>query len=217
MLISIFQQIGPTTPKGQNIKSPKMASKILTTAQDVLQFWFGDHFEPNNLNYINARMSFWFGSSNAEFEIVQKENASLLEKLKQNQDLDDSWKGPKGVLAKLICFDQFSRCIYRGTSNAFSYDEFGVACGKEIVDNNWYFTEYSAIERLFIVMPFQHSENMEMQRICIDLGNAVANGAPTEIETYFKNLKGFPKEHADVIERFGRFPSRNAALVGILS
>ena len=126
---------------------------------------------------------------------------------------DSCWKTPLGSLARVIVLDQFSRCVFRGTKRAFDYDDITASIVKDIVDKNWLVAEYAPIHRLFLGVAIQHSEDMDMQRIGLHIASQVAVGATAAVSDYIANLKGYPHEHFDVIERFHRFPSRNTALV----
>eukprot|EP01035_Chromulina_nebulosa_P019667 gene19667-25585_t len=61
-------------------------------------------------------------------------------------------------------------------------------------------------------MPYTHLEDLSAQVIGLELGIRVAEGENNEILQFFRDMKGFPREHHDIIKRFGRFPSRNSAL-----
>jgi uncharacterized protein (DUF924 family) len=129
---------------------------------------------------------------------------------------EDSWKTPTGILARIILLDQFSRCAFRGTSQAFKYDHITASLVKEICDNDKLVCDYAPIHRFFLGVAIQHSEDIEMQKIGVEIAKNVAIGAPDNVREFFANLKGYPHEHHDVIAKFGRFPSRNLALVSVL-
>lgn len=197
--------------------------EILQSPLDILKFWFGSSYEPtltsiferNTCEYINSRMPLWFSRSSPVFESMQIKNAAILEECKGQEGpslLETNKDDPYYLLARIIICDQFPRSIYRGQTRAFSYDHLAVECVHIIIANNFYLDKYSAIERLFIVLSLQHSEDFESQKLGLMLAKDVASGAPTDVKEYFDNMKGFPMEHFQVIEQFGRFPSRNAAM-----
>jgi len=97
--------------------------------------------------------------------------------------------------------DQFPRNMFRGTAAAFATDakarqlpDYAVARGFDV--------GLSVDERLFLYLPFEHSEDMADQERALALISALGNPHYTD----------FARQHKDVIERFGRFPQRNAAL-----
>lgn len=84
---------------------------------------------------------------------------------------------------------------------------------REIFQKGWFVTEFAPIQRLFLGIAIQHSEDLNMQTLGVQLAQQVGENAPDDIQQFFRNLKGYPHEHFDVIRKFGRFPGRNAALV----
>lgn len=210
---------------------------ILRSSDDVLKYWFGSNYfeggsaSRNDVDYIKSRMPLWFGRADPVFDAIQSNNSDLLLKLEQIHNTEEDWNTFPGLMAKIIVFDQFARSVFRGTAKAFQYDGYTKETVECILSRNWFF-EYSAIERLFIIVALQHYESMEAQTIGVGLGKqiipfvrfflfdivaATITDGITEnhdaLSDYFKNLKGFPHEHHDVIKQFGRFPGRNDALV----
>ncbi|THD35746.1 MAG: DUF924 domain-containing protein [Sphingomonas sp.] len=108
---------------------------------------------------------------------------------------------PVDLLGAIVLLDQFSRNIHRDTPRAFEGDGLALKLAKTMVENGWD-RGLSAVERQFAYLPFEHSETLDDQReslrLFTDLGDAEA-------------LR-YARDHSVVIERFGRFPSRNAAL-----
>lgn len=106
-----------------------------------------------------------------------------------------------GVLGAIVLLDQFSRDIHRDRPRAFEGDALALRLAKLAVANGCD-TRMSGLERQFVYLPFEHSENAtdqrESVRLFTDLGDVEA-------------LR-YAHEHRAVIERFGRFPPRNAVL-----
>ena len=187
---------------------------LLTSPESVLEYWFDflGPREPHSLEYIERMMGIWFAGKSPEFDIIQKKNENLVIQV-GNMAIDHAiWQTPHGILARVLLLDQFSRCIYRGTAQAFQYDNITAKLVKDTFEKGWISKEYTPIERFFMGVAIQHAEDIEMQRIGLKIAAEVAAGAPQEIMDFFANLKGYPHEHHDVIEMFGRFPSRNGAL-----
>src|SRR5690349_21455450 len=109
-----------------------MTDVTLTTLDDVYNFWFGATFfgltiaERNSVPLIQARAALWFMRADPNFETVQMNHKHLIEKYASEQDqgtvIGDYT--PQQVLGKIILFDQFSRCVFRGTPLAFHYDKY---------------------------------------------------------------------------------------------
>ena len=185
----------------------------------ILSFWFGNdvHAPKSDLAYIQSRIPFWFGR-NEEFEQKQKDLKDVIDQVREwesnpaDEETMRAWNNPRGYLARIILFDQFPRSVYRASSKAFEYDPIAVKYSLKIVDENLW-DQFAATERLFAIVSIQHSENIELQRKGVQLASIVAAGESEDVVSFFKNLKGFPMEHHDVIEIFGRFPGRNDVLV----
>ncbi|HEU0152140.1 MAG TPA: DUF924 family protein [Arenimonas sp.] len=106
-----------------------------------------------------------------------------------------------GRLAEVIVLDQFSRNIHRGTPAAFAQDPMALALAQEAVAAGA-LAELSAIERNFLLMPYMHSESRRVHAWAEAL---YREHAPPD------NLD-FELRHKAIIDRFGRYPHRNAIL-----
>jgi uncharacterized protein (DUF924 family) len=212
---------------------PMQPQPVLTTPQDVLRFWFGEEYASkeamDDVTYIRSRMPFWFMRKSPEFEHTQMNHEQLLNEVHQldlqsgGDGIDSSnglWNGGiESLMAKVILFDQFPRSIYRGSAKAFAYDQQAVKACKLMVSPTYldaFNHQLSAIQRLFVNVALQHSEAFEDQILGVELAKTITqfDTDNVDLDNFFKNLPGFPMEHHDVIQRFGRFPSRNEALVG---
>ena len=91
--------------------------------------------------------------------------------------------------------------MFRGHADQFMTDPLALAVAKGAVDRG-YDERQSKDERTFLYMPFQHSEQLADQRRSVALFTALKDDW----------LLGFARKHHDVIDRFGRFPHRNAML-----
>lgn len=187
----------------------------ITTPIELIEFWFRNVDIIDSISYYDDMMPLWFNRKSEYFESMQIYNQQLINQVLTSDSIDNSWNNSSSttILAKIILFDQFPRSCFRGTAKAFQYDNEACKLALEIIQNNLFFKDYSAIERLFLLMPFTHSESLELQKIGYDYGLRIAEDKDETIINFYKNLKGFPNEHYEVIQKFGRFPSRNDALV----
>lgn len=114
----------------------------------------------------------------------------------------EGWRDdPETLLAAIVVLDQFSRNIHRGTAEAFAADSLAQELTLEALEKGW--DEGMTGERKqFLYMPLMHAEDEALQDLCIDKFEALGD----------KNSLDFAHQHAGAIIRFGRFPSRNAAL-----
>lgn len=158
-------------------------------AKEVLGFWF-ELLMPEQ----------WFGGSSS----TDAEIAELFGALRDHVLATEAaeWRGdPETLLAAVIVLDQFSRNIHRGTARAFEADSLALSLTCEALDNRWD-AELTKEQRQFLYMPLMHAEDAEMQALCLKCFEALGDE---------RNLK-FARDHAAVIEEYGHFPSRNAAL-----
>lgn len=107
----------------------------------------------------------------------------------------------EGRLAEIIVLDQFSRNIYRDTPLAFAFDSLALVLAQEAIRANTHLA-LASLQKSFLYMPFMHSESPLIHRRAVELfGEPGLEG----------NLE-FELKHKDIIDRFGRYPHRNAVL-----
>ena len=124
-----------------------MSTYILASPEQVLTYWFGDigREEKESVMYFESRMGIWFGSKSVEFDALQKLNKDLLLMVSNPNLADEQWLTPGGLLARVLLLDQFPRCIYRGTPEAFRFDELTAQLVIQAIDKNW-ISSYLPIE-----------------------------------------------------------------------
>lgn len=165
--------------------------------EEVLSCWFGA--EPG------ATRAEWFRKDPA-FDTLIGERFGALVDAAVAGEIDAWMDSPHSALARVIVLDQFTRNIHRGTARAFSGDALALAAAQDIVDRGWD-RGYAGVERLFCYLPFEHAEDLAEQRASLCLFGALAEDDPS-----FVQALDYAQRHHAVIERFGRFPHRNAAL-----
>lgn len=107
----------------------------------------------------------------------------------------------EGRLAEIIVLDQFSRNIYRNTPLAFAYDALALILAQEAIRANVY-KSLGSQQRAFLYMPFMHSESVLIHRRAVELFS----------EPGLEGNLEFELKHKAIIDRFGRYPHRNAVL-----
>ena len=118
----------------------------------------------------------------------------------------EAWKdSARECLALILVLDQFPRNMFRGSAQAFSTDAMALAAARWAVERG-YDRGLAAVERLFLYLPFEHSESLTAQDEACRLMQEL--DAFTETDDAY----AYALRHRDVIRRFGRFPHRNAAL-----
>lgn len=112
------------------------------------------------------------------------------------------WRSePHGRLAEILILDQFSRNMFREQPASFAQDPLALALAQEAVARSAD-AALTAIERSFLYMPFMHSESLAIHDVAREL--FAQNGLQNNID--------YEQKHRVVIERFGRYPHRNAIL-----
>ncbi len=135
------------------------------------------------------------------FDVLIRERFAEIHAQANQCELYEWRREPRGRLAEIIVLDQFSRNMYRGTPAAFASDALALALAQEAVrvgaDQ-----ALTAGERIFLYMPYMHSESMEIHKIALALFEA------NDIQD---NLN-FEMRHKAIVDRFGRYPHRNEIL-----
>ena len=123
------------------------------------------------------------------------------------ESLLDSWQQtPLGALALVIVLDQFSRNCHRNTPRAFAADQKALRIAQQMIASGADRVLPTAHHRAFAYLPFEHDEALASQHESLRLFKQLE--AEPGGESYYSSAV----RHAKIIERFGRFPHRNALL-----
>jgi uncharacterized protein (DUF924 family) len=155
---------------------------------DVLKYWFA--LEPEQR---------WQGSPEIDEQVRDRFHDLWADK--RQLPVSSFLADPLTALAGAILFDQFPRNMFRGHAEQFATDPLALGIARAAVDRKLD-DDLEPQERPFLYMPFQHSEDLADQRRSLALFTALGD----------EYLLGYATKHHDVIERFGRFPHRNAML-----
>jgi uncharacterized protein (DUF924 family) len=171
-------------------------------AQDVLDFWF---LPPGSEGHGKPRRE-WFRKNDAfDAEIRERFGATIAQAVAGGLREWDAL-GPRGVLARLIVLDQFTRNAHRNSLDAFAGDPLALQAARQLVESGAHL-ELLPVERSFVYMPFEHAEDARMQEQAVALFTELALAHPG-----FEDSLDYAHRHRGVIARFGRFPHRNAIL-----
>jgi len=174
----------------------------------VLEFWFGRGATATEIAEQKTPL-WWSKNEQIDREITERFTATT-EAAAAGQ-LHRWRETPRGLLALIISTDQFPRNIHRGTPRAFACDPIALrlaaACADSGADRH-----LAPIQRVFAYLPFEHSEQLADQRRSVALYQALAGSAAAAERELFDNYLDYARRHHDIIERFGRFPHRNAIL-----
>ncbi|MBV8343008.1 MAG: DUF924 domain-containing protein [Gammaproteobacteria bacterium] len=182
-------------------------------ARGIRTFWFGAL--PLSAAGLEQRMRFWFGGGTAPArarrdEQIRQRFAPLLERAAAGE-LEAWADGPRRRLSLIVLLDQFPRNMFRGTARAFAYDAqalgltlSGMQSGADAA--------LDPVERIFFYMPLQHAELRDVQDESVAAYRRLLGEAPEELHGHFAAALRSAENHRALIERFGRFPHRNALL-----
>lgn len=175
---------------------------------EILQYWFGTIEETTIPS--EHRTHIWFrGDPEVDKEIKEKFYGDFVKAVRG--DYEDWKQTPRGCLALIILFDQFSRHIYRGTAQAFEQDHVALQLCLTGIDQQ-FDHRLSLIERVFFYFPLMHSENAEMQSLSLRAYEMLVNLSFPEARVAFEKFLDYAIKHNEIIARYGRFPYRNERL-----
>ncbi|CAN5737430.1 DUF924 family protein [soil metagenome] len=167
---------------------------------EVLAFWFGREGEPG---YGEFR-SQWFQKDEAFDREVTDRFGALYEQAAAGE-LDGWREEAESCLALVIVLDQFPRNMFRGDARTHATDGKALDAAKYAIEQALD-RDLPPFQRMFLYMPFMHAEDARDQRISVGLFEGLAGeaGGPDVVE--------YAVGHRDIVERFGRFPHRNALM-----
>ncbi len=180
-------------------------------AQAVFDFWF----QPAPGHAADAPRVEWFKKDEAfDRSIAERFGAQIELALEGGLHAWDA-EGPQAALARIVVLDQFTRNVYRGTPLAFAGDHQALEAALDMVDAEEDLA-LPPLQRGFVYMPFEHAEDIAMQEQAVALFTRMADAESGKVsDATAKSIASslnYAKRHRDVIQRFGRFPHRNAIL-----
>ena len=157
--------------------------------QPILHFWFTELTPKQH-----------FAKDAALDEAIRTRFGSTLEAAAKCELF--AWRAtPEGRLAEVLVLDQFSRNVYRDTARAFAQDALALVLAQELVAS----TQDRSLplaQRSFAYMPYMHSESLAIHTQAVQLFS----------QPGLENNLSFELRHQEIIDRFGRYPHRNAIL-----
>jgi uncharacterized protein (DUF924 family) len=174
----------------------------------ILGFWFGD--SRDDAVAASQQHTLWWGKDAATDAAIRARFEPQVIAAGAGE-LDHWGQSAPGWLALIILCDQFPRSIYRDSPRAFAFDPTarklcleGLARGLD--------QQLRPLPRVFCYLPLEHSEDREHQQRSVTLFQQLAAAAPKSQRELFQGFLDFALRHQVIIERFGRFPHRNAVL-----
>jgi uncharacterized protein (DUF924 family) len=171
----------------------------------ILDFWFGELDAAGMPS--PDRHALWFKSSaETDRRCRQLFGAQVAQAIAG--ELDHWIEDDRGLVALVLLLDQFTRNLFRGLPRAFSGDQRALAIARDSIANGRH-QSLPAIHQVFLLLPLEHCEKLEIQEECVALFGALA---ATTGNHRIGDFRRYAIAHRDVIARFGRFPHRNAIL-----
>lgn len=169
----------------------------------LLNFWFGDPQDPDS-GYGQPR-PIWFQKS-AEFDAELRQRFLADYEVAAAGELTAWLQTPRSLLALVLLLDQLPRNLFRGQAASFATDPQARQVAQAALDQG-FDQQVSPVERAFLYLPFEHSEELADQQLAVELFAALVQQRP-DLASYYD----YALRHYQVVERFGRFPHRNQIL-----
>ena len=175
-----------------------MSSAAPSDVRDILEFWFG------MAKGLGSPRIEWF-RKDPKFDAEIRTRFGALHAKAASGGLNAWRASPEPMLALVIVLDQFSRNLYRNDPRAFAQDEMARSCAEEAIRRKDDLG-FIPVQRQFLYLPFEHCEDLA------DQDRAVALMESLDAFDETRGLTAWAEKHRDIIQRFGRFPHRNAIL-----
>ncbi len=161
------------------------------TRQEIIHFWF-EETEPR----------LWFQRSD-EFDAIIKERFAMTYEMAKD-GLCNGWNiDADGCLALCLLLDQFPRRMFRGKAAEFETDERALLVAKQAVSKG-FDKILNPQKPFFLYLTFEHSERLSDHKKNLEFFKSMQDENPV---AYF-----VAQQRYAVIEKYGRYPERNASL-----
>ena len=179
----------------------------------IRDYWFGKVDDAKTLDMSSPEVKRWFGESpDTDREIRERFHGDFV---KAAEGGCAEWESsPKGCLTLALLFDQFPRNMFRNTPRAFETDPLAQGISLRAIEAGKDET-LPLIERMFLYMPLMHSEDLALQKKALRLYEKLVKLSKEQCPAnadFFVFAYGFERKHYVIVERFGRYPHRNAIL-----
>lgn len=155
---------------------------------EVLRYWFEELGETH-----------WFNAGREVDDQIRARFLALHEQLARETHLDVTT--PRELLATVIVLDQFSRNLFRGTPRAYAADPLARRLTGTAISQG-YDRDMTIAQKQFLYLPLEHSEDPQDQARSLALFETLGH----------EDWINYARAHKSIIDRFGRFPHRNAIL-----
>ncbi len=186
--------------------------KNMNSQSEIIRFWFGDEADARKIADSQSKL-WWSKNADADREITRRFEADTMAVYHGTlANLGQDWlESPQGYLASILCLDQFPRNMYRENAKSFAYDVAARMLAKNMLSAG-FDGELPAIQRVFVYLPFEHSEDLQDQNRSVELYENLLAVVPSEEKKLFQGYVDFAIRHREIILQFARFPHRNKIL-----
>ncbi|MCW7540984.1 DUF924 domain-containing protein [Aquabacterium sp. A7-Y] len=181
---------------------------------DVLDYWFADVDDSTQLGPQHPAFLRWNAKQPEVDSYIRERYSGLYGELQQL--LQDGWQ-PGAVrdrLGAILVLDQFPRHMFRGLPKMYATDELARVLTLGTLETSVH-RELPLAYAMFLYTPLMHSERVEDQQQMLalfgELRDAAKVKSPHNLQ-FFEMSYGYARRHLEIVERFGRFPHRNAVL-----
>jgi len=178
------------------------------TPESILSFWFG-HSDDDAVT-ARAQQKLWWAKDEHTDQEIRRRFESTHEALVRGE-LDGWASTSAGLLAMVLVADQFPRNMFRGMPESFASDPLALRWSMHGMEHGLD-KDLRPIEKIFLYLPFEHSESLEDQQRAVFLFEKLLAEVPPTQHEVFAGFYDYAMRHRDVIARFGRFPHRNHIL-----
>jgi uncharacterized protein (DUF924 family) len=178
-----------------------MASAYDKYVEEIIHYWFKPDHAP------------WFGAGEAVVQEMREKYGDLV--VAAGEGKLDSWKDePRASLALILLCDQMCRSLNKGTKKLNYLDPIALEVAYKFIEQKSHnHLDFTFFQRAFIYLPFEHSESRADQEVSVKVFAQLLEDAKTpEEKKAGEGFLKFAKDHKEVIDRFGRYPTRNAPL-----
>jgi uncharacterized protein (DUF924 family) len=184
----------------------------LARSRALLQEWFSGAADTEDIRPGHPCYRRWFAGGPAIDAAVREAFGADMRAARAGACA--AWSAPEEQLALVLLLDQVPRHVYRGDVRAFDSDGAALALARKCLQTG-IDQRLRLVERVFLLLPFQHAERVEDHGRALSLFEDLARQARVRglaIVNFLEAAVQSEREHLDVLARFGRYPGRNAAL-----
>lgn len=198
---------GPAVSKVSSDPQKKAAEQKKDRPSEILDFWFGTLEGPDTFPAEKAKR--WFAHS-PENQVLMNNMFGADLRLASTGEYNSWRETPRGRLALILLLDQIPRNIYGEKPLAYAFDRMAQGLAIEGI-NNGDDARLLPMEKIFFYLPLVHTEDSHLQDLSVAKYEDLVNRATVKNKPYLQEMLRYAMIHRNIIKKFGRFPSRNAA------